>query len=509
MNSEAYIQGITLAASGHQSEAVKVLKDVLGKQPENIEAWLTLEKCLQDPKEKQDCLYRILSLRPDNIVAKIRLAKLTNFPSPLPPVIAVTPAQKKPVTLVQVNQPRTFSTEQHARQTQFCWNCGEENLLDFNYCSNCRSELGENRLQTPVPAQKKSVPSEIQISSPPIKTIDGNIPVAVVEHSQKINIKSSTSEMESVTLESASTTPNNHDHQQNNRDIEADTLFTSREVTITTKQVNLQKGGVVLLEDISGFSGSIDKFSRGGIFSFFLIAFVCLIPAFLVNEDVAIFISLCCFSFCTICGLAAIAKNSKIQRHNMGLLTIVTTDRRQFVIPNLSKIDDAVAAITRGKQMRTPTSIPDSHMDEVQHFSLQPDFNTSVGENETVAYNDNNIWISNTRMASSKVSLRNSDIFGFEWKTKTAWWVYFLILLLSPAVVTTSMYGLTEVPILIFFGWLVAYDRLRMIYRWGTTYKLLLKTNQGLIEFCNAKNYREYDALKKILLSNNYSTAPN
>ncbi len=504
MNSDAYIQGVTLAASGHQSEAVKVLKNVLGQQPENIDAWLTLEKCLQDPKEKQDCLYRILSLRPDNIVAKIRLAKLVNVPSSVPPVIAATSAQKKPGNLVQVNQPQNFSTEQHARQTQFCWNCGEENLLDFNYCSNCRSELGESRPQIPVLAEKKYVPPEIQSSSLPTKTIDGNIPAAVVSRPQEINIKSSTPEMESVTSTPTSTTPSNHDEQQNNHDIESETLFTSHEVTITKKQITLQRGDVVLLGDVSGFNGSINKISGGIIFFVFVMALISLIPALLFNEDGAIFFSLCGFSFFIICALAAMARNSKVQTDNIGLLTITTTDRRQFVIPNLSKIDDAVAAITRGKQMTAPTSISDSHLGQVEHSSLQqPDTMISVGENEKVAYNQNNIWISNTRMVSSKITLGKSDVLGFEWKTKTAWWVYFLMLLLSPIVITASMYGLTEAPILLIFGGLIAFNRLRWLYRWGTTYQLLLKTNQGLIEFCNAKDYFEYDALR-YTLSNNF-----
>ncbi len=169
-------------------------------------------------------------------------------------------------------------------------------------------------------------------------------------------------------------------------------------------------------------------------------------------------------------------------------LTIITNNRKQFVIPNLSKIDDAIAAVAGGNKRHLQHPCRTPRWVKSQPTRPPSDITSGAGEIEKVIYNQNNIWISNTRLVSPRViALRKQMFFWFRMEKTLPHGGFILILLLSPIVISASMYGLTEAPILLIFGWLVAFNRLRWIYRWGTTYQLLLKTNQGLLNSATQK----------------------
>jgi hypothetical protein len=74
MNSQNAIHQAKKAASENDfAAAQKILKEVLTKEPKNIEAWLVLAEVVEKPEIKVKCLERVLKIAPDNDAARQKL----------------------------------------------------------------------------------------------------------------------------------------------------------------------------------------------------------------------------------------------------------------------------------------------------------------------------------------------------------------------------------------------------------------------------------------------------
>lgn len=79
--------GITAVKNGNAAEGRKLLEAVLAADEQNELAWLWLSGAVESAEERQICLENVLTINPDNALAKKGLAKLANasVPEPAPP----------------------------------------------------------------------------------------------------------------------------------------------------------------------------------------------------------------------------------------------------------------------------------------------------------------------------------------------------------------------------------------------------------------------------------------
>lgn len=82
-----------LIRSRQGQEAVNLLIPYLKEHPQSEDGWLLLSFAVQDPKQKRDCLLRVLQINPNSVRAAERLAKLES--------VTGAPAQPKIVPQVQ------------------------------------------------------------------------------------------------------------------------------------------------------------------------------------------------------------------------------------------------------------------------------------------------------------------------------------------------------------------------------------------------------------------------
>ncbi|HSD83984.1 MAG TPA: hypothetical protein VLG46_09010, partial [Anaerolineae bacterium] len=79
--------------AGQPHLARPLLIEVVKQQPRSEEAWLLLSEAVVEPRQKIDCLQRVLRLNPGNVAAQVKLRQLL---AP-PPVALVTPPPAPPL----------------------------------------------------------------------------------------------------------------------------------------------------------------------------------------------------------------------------------------------------------------------------------------------------------------------------------------------------------------------------------------------------------------------------
>jgi len=67
---------IEAAKQGDNNKAVEFLKQVLNANPNDVDAWLVLAAVMDDPKRKRQCLNRVLTLDPVNMMAREELMEM-------------------------------------------------------------------------------------------------------------------------------------------------------------------------------------------------------------------------------------------------------------------------------------------------------------------------------------------------------------------------------------------------------------------------------------------------
>lgn len=78
-------RGINAARNGHHREAKTFLTEVLKQNSRNEQAWLWLSEVVDTVGEQITCIEQVLSINPDNKVAKLALQKLKAQPARLQP----------------------------------------------------------------------------------------------------------------------------------------------------------------------------------------------------------------------------------------------------------------------------------------------------------------------------------------------------------------------------------------------------------------------------------------
>jgi tetratricopeptide (TPR) repeat protein len=93
MDDELHQQAIGLVQVGDKSCAIKILKEVVTKDPKNENAWLWLAASLDKPENKIRSLQKVLEINPNNQKAKQALDKLAPTEPSLSEIVPNAPAQ--------------------------------------------------------------------------------------------------------------------------------------------------------------------------------------------------------------------------------------------------------------------------------------------------------------------------------------------------------------------------------------------------------------------------------
>lgn len=131
--------GVACAKAGQRAEAYNILLDVIELDRHNEHAWLWLSTVTESLEDQRICLENVLTINPDNTVARDRLAG-----------VAADGTQRGDVSPNVVVCPqcgagnRDFVRECGACGYAFfhpCITCGEFNPSDAQTCSQCGSSL--------------------------------------------------------------------------------------------------------------------------------------------------------------------------------------------------------------------------------------------------------------------------------------------------------------------------------------------------------------------------------
>ena len=93
MENEQLQQAIGLVQSGDKTGAIKILKEIITKEPKNENAWLWLAACFDQPDNKVRSLQKVLEINPNNEKAKQALYKLTPTEPSLADIVPNASAQ--------------------------------------------------------------------------------------------------------------------------------------------------------------------------------------------------------------------------------------------------------------------------------------------------------------------------------------------------------------------------------------------------------------------------------
>jgi tetratricopeptide (TPR) repeat protein len=104
MDDELLQQAIGLVQVGEKSGAIKILKEVVTKDPKNENAWLWLAASLDKPENKIRSLQKVLEINPNNQKAKQALDKLTPTEPSLSDIVPSSPARS--VKLQKTSKPQ-------------------------------------------------------------------------------------------------------------------------------------------------------------------------------------------------------------------------------------------------------------------------------------------------------------------------------------------------------------------------------------------------------------------
>lgn len=96
-NIDPTIQALQYIQAGRLAEARALLANVVRQNPKSEQAWVLLSRTLTDPKQKTECLERVLRLNPNNAEA---LAALTALKPSAPPPNTPSPSVPPPLAKV-------------------------------------------------------------------------------------------------------------------------------------------------------------------------------------------------------------------------------------------------------------------------------------------------------------------------------------------------------------------------------------------------------------------------
>jgi preprotein translocase subunit Sss1 len=104
MDDELLQQAVSFVQVGDKGSAVKILKEIVTKDPKNENAWLWLAACFDKRENKIRSLQKVLEINPNNQKAKQALDKLTPTE---PSLVDIVPnASQKSATLLKTTKPQ-------------------------------------------------------------------------------------------------------------------------------------------------------------------------------------------------------------------------------------------------------------------------------------------------------------------------------------------------------------------------------------------------------------------
>jgi len=89
MTPDPLTQATQLLQTGKRSEAQALLAEYLKRNPKSEAGWLLLSAAIADPQQQIECLKRVLRINPENVPARMQLARLA--PEAVPPAPASAP----------------------------------------------------------------------------------------------------------------------------------------------------------------------------------------------------------------------------------------------------------------------------------------------------------------------------------------------------------------------------------------------------------------------------------
>jgi hypothetical protein len=131
-------KGVASAKAGQRAEAYNLFLDVIEIDRRNEQAWLCLSTVTDNLKDQRTCLENVLTINPDNTIARERLAALAvnGNQGDISPRAVICPRCGA--------GNRDFARECGACGYAFfrrCGSCGDFNLTDASMCSQCGSSL--------------------------------------------------------------------------------------------------------------------------------------------------------------------------------------------------------------------------------------------------------------------------------------------------------------------------------------------------------------------------------
>jgi len=113
---------IEAAKQGDNNKAIQFLKQVLNANPNDVDAWLVLAAVMDDPKRKRQCLNRVLTLDPVNMVAREELmemdrAEMGGTPLSAPEVVPASTSAYQPETSYYSSGASAFEPESVPQET--------------------------------------------------------------------------------------------------------------------------------------------------------------------------------------------------------------------------------------------------------------------------------------------------------------------------------------------------------------------------------------------------------
>jgi len=105
MDNDPLQQAIGLIQIGDKTGAIKILKEIITKEPKNENAWLWLAACFDKPENKVRSLQKVLEINPNNQKAKQALGKLTPTEPSLADIVPNT--SQKSAVLQKPTKPQT------------------------------------------------------------------------------------------------------------------------------------------------------------------------------------------------------------------------------------------------------------------------------------------------------------------------------------------------------------------------------------------------------------------
>ncbi|HTP60034.1 MAG TPA: hypothetical protein VMM82_14015, partial [Spirochaetia bacterium] len=115
-NEDALLKGIELAQKGDFGQAANYFASVVQTDPTSEDGWFWLGLCVTDPKKREFCFRRVLTLNPNHQEAREQLNILVSPVPPPPAEVGTSEAPVEQTPLPAAMEPEVLPAEQSPAQ---------------------------------------------------------------------------------------------------------------------------------------------------------------------------------------------------------------------------------------------------------------------------------------------------------------------------------------------------------------------------------------------------------